>query len=50
MAYWDFMALSYGSLVAADRSGPAADAATADPERFAEMVAIAAADEPLLRG
>lgn len=48
-AYWDFMALSYGPLVAADRSGPAPGAAVADPDRYAEMIAIASADEPLLR-
>ncbi|TFG89135.1 MAG: hypothetical protein E4H17_01185 [Gemmatimonadales bacterium] len=49
VAYWGFMALSYGALVAADRSGPAAGAASADPERFAEMTAIASLDTPLLR-
>ena len=48
-AYWSFMALSYGSLVAADRSGPAPGAAAADPGRLAEMIAVASLDEPLLQ-
>lgn len=45
-AYWDFMALSYGDLVAADRSGPepGAEATELGPE----MLAVAALDEPLL--
>jgi hypothetical protein len=47
-AYWEFMALSYDSLVAADRSGPAPGGAASDPERFAEMRAVAAIDLPLL--
>jgi hypothetical protein len=47
-AYWDFLALSYGCLVAADRSGPAADGAEVDPERYAEMIAIASVDEALM--
>lgn len=48
-AYWEFMALSYDELVAADRSGPAPGGEAADPERFAEMRAIASLDDPLLR-
>ena len=46
--YWEFMALSYDSLVAADRSGPAPDGEATDPERFAEMLAVASIDLPLL--
>jgi len=46
--YWGFMALSYDSLVAADRSGPAPDGEATDPQRFAEMLAVASIDEPLL--
>lgn len=49
-SYWEFMALSYGSLVAADRSGPAPDGERTDPVRFAEMLAVASIDEPYLRG
>lgn len=49
-AYWEFMALSYDSLVAADRSGPDPDGEATDPERFAEMLAVASIDQPLLRG
>ena len=46
--YWGFMALSYDSLVAADRSGPAPDGEANDPKRFAEMLAVAWIDKPLL--
>jgi hypothetical protein len=47
--YWGFMALSYDSLVAADLSGPAPYGEAIDPQRFAEMLAVASIDEPLLR-
>lgn len=48
-AYWEFMALSYDSLVAPDYSGPAPDGEAKDSEAFAEMLAVAAVDQRLLR-